>query len=101
MPPAWDARRAASTLWYEVGGGPDPVATGTKPKDRAAGALPLIGLAPVYLGVCVPGSSWAYDEIAVAACRHNPLYTLALVAQSSTVMPSCVAQMLAVLEDAP
>ena len=99
--PAWDARRAAGTLWFEVGGGPDPVATGTRPKDRAAGALPLIGVAPMYLGVCVPGATWVYDELAVAACRHHPVYALALVAQSSTVLPSCVAQMLALLEDAP
>ena len=98
--PAWDARRAASTLWFEVGGGPDPVTTGKRPKNRAASALPLIGVAPPYLGVCVPGATWVYDEHAVAACRHHPVYALSLVAQSSTVMPSCVAQMLAVMEDA-
>jgi len=99
--PAWDARRARSTLWFELGGDDVPVATGTRPRDRAADSLPLIGIAPPFLGVCLPGATWVFDDSAVTATRDDPLFAVALAAQHARGLPDYVRQMRALLEDAP
>ena len=96
--PAWDARRANATLWFELGGAAEPIATGTRPRHRDAEALPLVGVAPPYLGVCLPGAAWVYDEYAVAASRHDPLYAAALAAQHSCGLAEYVHQMRALME---
>jgi len=99
--PAWDARRARCTLWFELGGDDTPVATGTRPRERADNALPLLGIAPPFLGVCLPGATWVFDEHAVTATRDDPLYAVALAAQHARGLPDYVRQMRALLEDAP
>ena len=98
--PAWDVRRARATLWFELGGAAAPIATGTRPRNRAADALPLVGVSPPYLGVCLPGTQWVFDERAVSACRYDPLYAVALIAQPATQLADVVRQMRRQLEAA-
>lgn len=95
---AWDARRAKATLWFELGGGSTPVAAGTRPK-RSPNSLPVVGIAPPYLGVCLPGASWVFDERAVSASANDPVYSAALAGLPAQDLLTMAMRMHALLED--
>lgn len=99
--PAFDARRARATLWYELGGASTPVAVGSRPRGRPDNALPLVGVAPPYLGVCLPGAEWVFDRHAVLASLHSPLDTLGLLALGTPTLLDVVEQLQALLERTP
>lgn len=99
--PAFDARRGRATIWYELGGAGTHVAVGPRPRGRPADALPLVGIAMPYLGVCLPGAEWTYDRYAVRATKDAPLETLALISAGALALADAVVRMRAVLEQRP
>jgi hypothetical protein len=96
----FDHRRLKATIWYELGGTAAPIAAGRRPKGRQAGALPLVGVALPYLGICLPGAHWVFDRVAVRAAATNPVQTLSLVSVGAPSLLEVAERMAQLLEQA-